>query len=239
MDAESPRCAACGLACGDEEPAALDSLPESLRSALETSPGAAPDAMVCRPCIVKARLRQVTSRLAKERGELTALEHEVAEKVARGAAVARLFEEEFRRDTTRSQRLADDVARVGGSWRFVVAALIAIAVWMALNTWLLRQHAFDPFPYILLNLLLSCLAALQAPIIMMSQNRAAQRDRAQANQDFEVNLKAELEIAALHDKLDHLMQVRWEDLLAVQELQLELLRSLEARVSHLQAARGH
>ena len=132
------------------------------------------------------------------------------------------------------QRLADSVARVGGSWPFVAGAGVVIAVWMTING-LLSKEAFDPYPYILLNLVLSCLAALQAPIIMMSQNRASLRDRHAADLDFQVNLKAELEIEALHAKLDHLMQVRWEALLEMQDLQLQLLRTLENRVARDEA----
>jgi uncharacterized membrane protein len=97
---------------------------------------------------------------------------------------------------------------------------------MLFNTWVLARQAFDPYPYILLNLLLSCVAALQAPIIMMSQNRTSARDRMQADQDFRVNLKAELEIASLHEKLDHLLHTRWENLIELQEEQVELLRGL-------------
>jgi len=104
-------------------------------------------------------------------------------------------------------------------------------VWMVFNTVMLTTHAFDSFPYILLNLLLSCLAAIQAPIIMMSQNRSAARDRRQADQDFRVNLKAELEIAALHEKVDHLLHAQWESLIEMQHTQLEMLEELTMRKS--------
>ena len=103
-------------------------------------------------------------------------------------------------DRTFGERLADRVAAFGGSWPFIFLALAAIGVWMAVNH--ARAQPFDPYPYILLNLVLSCLAALQAPIIMMSQNRQADRDRQDAQNDYEVNMKAELEIVALHAKLD-------------------------------------
>jgi uncharacterized membrane protein len=232
LEEHALRCCVCGRACGDEDPTPLDMLPDNLRDVLRVQGADSAESVVCRACLVDGRLREITARLAAERGELTALERDVARKVAEGSAVARHLDEEFMRGATRPQRLADDVARVGGSWRFVLLAVLAIALWMALNSALLRGQAFDPYPYILLNLVLPCLAALQAPIIMMSQNRAAQRDRVQANQDFEVNLKAELEVAALHAKIDHLMQVRWEDLLTIQELQLELLRGIERRNAH-------
>ena len=104
-----------------------------------------------------------------------------------------------------------------------------IGAWMALNTALLATRAFDPFPYILLNLILSCLAAVQAPVIMMSQNRQEARDRARARNDYLVNLKAELEIRLLHEKLDHLLRQQWERLLEIQEIQIELMNELVQR----------
>jgi len=101
--------------------------------------------------------------------------------------------------------------------------------WIGINSWLLQAKAFDPYPYILLNLVLSCLAAIQAPIIMMSQNRASARDRIRADEDYKINLKAELEIHALHDKIDHLLHVQWERMAEIQQTQLEVLRELSER----------
>jgi uncharacterized membrane protein len=125
---------------------------------------------------------------------------------------------------TVGQRLADRVAAFGGSWSFIGLALLAIACWMGVNRLLGRP--FDPYPYILLNLVLSCVAALQAPIIMMSQNRQAAHDRLDAQHDYEVNTKAELEIVALHEKLDELREEKWIELMKLQERQLELLSKL-------------
>jgi uncharacterized membrane protein len=141
-------------------------------------------------------------------------------------AVAEHIEEDFQRSKTFGQRLADSVARVGGSWPFVVGFVLVLLAWTGVNTWLLRGKAFDPYPYILLNLVLSCIAALQAPIIMMSQNRSAEHDRRRAEQDFRVNLKAELEIASLHDKVDHLLHAQWEHLVEMQEMQIDLLTQI-------------
>lgn len=107
---------------------------------------------------------------------------------------------------TTGERLADAVARFGGSWTFIIVFALVLLAWVALNTWILAARAFDPYPYILLNLFLSCLASIQAPVILMSQNRQAARDRQRAEQDYEVNLAAELEIKALHEKIDRLSQ---------------------------------
>jgi uncharacterized membrane protein len=119
------------------------------------------------------------------------------------------------------ERVADKVAAFGGSWTFIGIAVTLIAAWMLANV--LSAKAFDPFPYILLNLVLSCLAALQAPIIMMSQNRQAAHDRLDAQHDYEINIKAELEIVALHTKLDEIRDQKWMELMKAQEEQLALL----------------
>jgi uncharacterized membrane protein len=124
-------------------------------------------------------------------------------------------------------RIADRVASFGGSWRFIGIAVAAICVWMAVN--ITRQQPFDPYPYILLNLVLSCLAALQAPVIMMSQNRQSARDRLDAQHDYEVNTRAEIEILALHTKLDEIRDQKWAELIDMQERQLALLAQLVTR----------
>jgi len=126
--------------------------------------------------------------------------------------------------STLGNRVADQVAAFGGSWPFIFLAVGAIVVWILIN--ITASRPFDPFPYILLNLVLSCTAALQAPIIMMSQNRQAVHDRIDAKHDYEVNVKAEIEILALHTKLDEIREQKWEELMKVQEQQLALLAKL-------------
>jgi len=212
-----------------------DAVPQAVRDQLPPS-AQREGAEVCAVCLASARMAELIARLGRERGELGELEKAVAHRIAKGHAVTRNVVSEHAKTTTFGQHLADAVARVGGSWPFVIGACVVIAIWTTLNA-LFSSQAFDPYPFILLNLVLSCLAALQAPIIMMSQNRAQSRDRMAAEQDFQVNLKSELEITALHAKLDHLMQVRWESLLEMQDLQLQLLRSLETRLAPRDAAR--
>jgi uncharacterized membrane protein len=130
--------------------------------------------------------------------------------------------------TSRGQRAADAVASFGGSWTFIGLFAAVMFVWVLLNSYILLRHdkAFDPYPYILLNLVLSMLAAIQAPIILMSQNRQAEKDRLTAQHDYEVNLKAELEIMLLHEKLDMLREGQWSSLLDIQKEQVALLKSL-------------
>ena len=126
------------------------------------------------------------------------------------------------------QRAADAVASFGGSWTFVGLFAATMLVWVGLNAYLLisRGNTFDPYPYILLNLFLSMLAAIQAPIILMSQNRQSEKDRIATEHDYEVNLKAELEIMLLHEKIDLLREKQWEELLAIQLEQSKLLAAL-------------
>ncbi len=127
------------------------------------------------------------------------------------------------------ERVADRIARFGGSWGFLGLFGLVLAAWMTYNA--TESRPFDPFPFILLNLVLSCIAAVQAPVILMTQNRAAQKDREQATADYEVNLKAELEILALHHKLDSLREESWRELVAQQERQIALLESLVSQRS--------
>lgn len=183
---------------------------------------------LCRAHLNEARIEFVTQALERERGELGEVEAHIARKAERHATIAQHADDVFERSITRGQRIADGVARIGGSWTFVLSFLLALALWIAFNSLILRGEAFDPYPYILLNLALSCLAALQAPVIMMAQNRLSARDRAQADQDFKVNLKAELEVAGLHDKVDHLLHAQWERMVELQELQIEILTELAA-----------
>jgi len=162
--------------------------------------------------------------LALDEGELKPHERAVIEKCVRRLAVSRNINVDMETNSTVGQRLADKVASVGGSWGFIIAFGCVLFGWMIFNTAILMSGAFDPYPYILLNLCLSTLASVQAPIILMSQNRAATRDRLVANHDYEVNLKAEIEIAALHDKID---QIRSQELATlIQKLTTEVQSKL-------------
>lgn len=162
--------------------------------------------------------------------DLDPQERRVAEALRQGTAISRDVQTNL--DATRSfgERVADRIASFGGSWTFILACLAALTTWIILNVSLGRE-GFDPYPFILLNLALSMLAALQAPVILMSQNRQAARDRADAAHDYEVNLKAELEIRYLHEKLDLLRERQWADLVQMQQRQIALLERLldEAR----------
>jgi len=155
-------------------------------------------------------------------------ERKVAHHLAKRTHIARNTSQEFADQLTFGQRIADRVATFGGSWTFILLFGAVLLLWIALNWFLLLRlnGTFDPYPYILLNLVLSMLAAIQAPVILMSQNSQARRDRLDAEHDYEVNLKAELEIMALHEKVDGLREKQWSELIAIQQDQLRVLGQL-------------
>ena len=163
--------------------------------------------------------------------QLDARARKVAQHVAGRKHISRNLAHDFDTQPTTGQRAADAVASFGGSWIFVGLFATVMLLWVGVNVVLLasRGHTFDPYPYILLNLFLSMLAAIQAPVILMSQNRQSAKDRVSAGHDYEVNLKAELEIMLLHEKLDLLRETQWGELLALQKQQLELLGALLPR----------
>ncbi|HEY9234596.1 MULTISPECIES: DUF1003 domain-containing protein [Phenylobacterium] len=159
--------------------------------------------------------------------ELSAHQQRALNRAMTRKPISKNINDAFQDRLTFGQRLADQVATFGGSWTFIIAFGLALAIWVGGNL-LLRRAAFDPYPFIFLNLMLSMLAAVQAPIIMMSQNRQAAKDRLDAAHDYEVNLKCEIEIMALHDKLDQMRNEQLQMLVAKQEEQIELLTRLLA-----------
>jgi uncharacterized membrane protein len=184
---------------------------------------------ICRGCLNRFRVELVRAAMEKDRGELSALEQEVMNSLRAGEVIADNVNQEFDQTLTLGERLADRVADFGGSWRFITIFFIAMAIWIMANSLYLVWRPFDPYPYILLNLTLSLLAAIQAPVIMMSQNRQEARDRLRAENDYKVNLKAELEVRAISDKLDQLIHHQWAHLLEIQEIQMEMIDDLVAR----------
>jgi len=173
--------------------------------------------------------RYIQKLLEAEKGELSQLDHDVLKAMQEQEVLSKNPDIDFDAELTFGQRLADRIATFGGSWSFIIIFGLFLFVWMGLNSWLLLARPFDPYPFILLNLVLSSLAAIQAPLIMMSQNRQEARDRARAIHDYQVNLKAELEIRQLHQKVDHLLSRQWERLVEIQEIQMELINDIRER----------
>lgn len=168
--------------------------------------------------------------LLKQISELSERERRVIGSWLKRTPVSQDINQQFREQLSLGQRLADKVASFGGSWTFIFLFLAGMVVWMLINTDM--TSPFDPFPFILLNLILSCLAALQAPVIMMSQNRQASKDRLEAHYDYEVNMKAEVEIMDLHAKLDKLRDAQWTELIALQQRQVQLLEEIRGGKAH-------
>jgi uncharacterized membrane protein len=224
-----PICQICGTPQSRSEliPAALVRLPlvERIRSGF---PSWSQDGFICHDDLNRFRGDYVQSLLEDERGELSSLERSVIESLARHETLAENVDAQFQKKLSLGERLADRIADFGGSWTFIGLFAGFLLVWIAINTILLIVRPFDPYPFILLNLMLSCLAAVQAPIILMSQNRQEAHDRLRSENDYRVNLKAELEIRHLHEKLDHLLQHQWERLVEIQQIQLELMNELTA-----------
>ncbi len=217
------RCPMCGKEGGRK--VSLESVsPEMLAWLSQAYPQGQKGACVL--CLGEARLARMQSMLETDHAEAARLEAEVMESLRQSEVVASLPAAE--EAPSMGERLADRVAAFGGSWAFIGLFSLVMVVWITANV-LLASRAVDPYPFILLNLVLSSVAALQAPIIMMSQNRASQRDRAQAEADYRTNLKAELEVRELHHKLDHLMIHQMERLMEAQRMQIELMEELGRR----------
>ena len=168
----------------------------------------------------------LTSLITQEKGEIAVIDRDVMEAIKNNSILSENIQDEIEADLTFGQRLADKVAAFGGSWTFIITFFSFIVIWMLINIWFLATSPFDPFPFILLNLILSCLAAIQAPIIMMSQNRQEQKDRQRGEHDYKINLKAELEIKLLSEKMDHLLVHQNKRLLEIQEIQTDYLEDL-------------
>lgn len=175
------------------------------------------------------REKYITEYLVRQTGELTELEQKVIDSISDRATLSdKLVEDEAQR--TFGQKIADKVAAFGGSWTFIIAFLGFILIWICLNVFWLANRNFDPFPFILLNLILSCIAAIQAPVIMMSQNRQESKDRERAKKDYMINLKAELEIRSLHEKIDHLILRQQQEIVEMQKVQTDMLSDIAKEV---------
>ncbi len=176
------------------------------------------------------RQKYLETYLLKEAGELSELEEDVLESIEKKELISDYIEDESTLGNF-GQNLADKVASFGGSWTFIIIFSLIIFIWISANVILLANKGFDPYPFILLNLILSCLAALQAPVIMMSQNRQEEKDRERAKQDYMINLKAELEIRTLHEKLDHLIIHQQQELFNIQKVQVEMMDDIMKQIN--------
>ena len=185
---------------------------------------------ICIEDLNKLRGRYVEKILEEEKGQLTSFDKEVLESIINKDLLSKNVNQDFDEKLTLGERLSDNIAQFGGSWTFISLFGFFLIVWMIINVVVITVHPFDPYPFILLNLILSCIAAIQAPIIMMSQNRQEDKDRKRATHDYQVNLKAEIEIRQINDKIDHLMMQQGQKMLEIQEIQVELMEEISSKL---------
>jgi uncharacterized membrane protein len=228
---ETVRCQICGKQKKMSEVVPAEIVREPLVAMIrKTYPDWSSSGFICQADLDKFRADYVKSVLQTEKGELSTLEKEVMKSLREQELLSENINIEFDQKLTLGQRLSDKMADYAGSWGFILTFVGIIILWILINTVLLIFRHFDPYPFILLNLVLSCLAAIQAPVILMSQNRQEARDRLRAEHDYRVNLKAELEIRSLHEKMDHLLKNQWQRLLEIQEIQTDLMEELAGKV---------
>ena len=217
-------CALTGVELSMRDLVPLYALTPGLADAiLREKPDLARDALLSREEVAKRRDHYIREMLATEHGELTELEGQVAASIANADTISSNVAADFAEDRSFGERMSDGVANFGGSWTFIIFFFVVLVIWMAVNV-VTASRAFDPYPFILLNLVLSCIAAVQAPIIMMSQKRQEAKDRLRSENDYRVNLKAELEIRHLHEKLDHILSHQWQRLAEIQQMQIEIMQ---------------
>jgi uncharacterized membrane protein len=185
-----------------------------------------PDGFICMDDLNNFRSDFMHNILSEEKGTLSEFEKEVLDSIIEKDILSKDVDASYETKTSWGEKLSDKLAQFGGSWPFIIIFLLFILIWMAINIIILTTRAFDPYPFILLNLVLSCIAAIQAPVIMMSQNRQEDKDRARSMHDYQVNLKAEVEIRRLHDKMDHLLKEQGMRMLEIQQIQLDLMEEI-------------
>ena len=223
-------CEMCGGSFSALETTPIELIRESLQRVIrEQCPNVDAHGFVCDHDLQKIRSLHVQRILQDELGEISELDASVVKSLHEHELISSSLDLEQDMQRTMGERLSDQMASFGGSWRFILCFAAFMFIWISWNQSAAR--AFDPYPFILLNLFLSCLAAIQAPIIMMSQNRQEAKDRERSKYDYQVNLKAELEIRQLHEKLDHLLNTQWQRLVEIQQVQLELLEGLHSEKS--------
>lgn len=221
---EREKCAITGRERPKRDLISLDVIrPALVERIRQDYPDIAADAAIERGQLAKYRSLYVEELLKAEHGDFSDLERRVAESMASHETLAENIEEEYEEDRTFGEKVSDHLASFGGSWAFLIAFGVFLGVWMGINLIMGEKRAFDSYPFILLNLILSTIAAIQAPIIMMSQKRQEAKDRLRSFNDYQVNLKAELEIRHLHEKMDHLLSKQFQRLAEIQQVQLEIM----------------
>lgn len=184
---------------------------------------------ICKDDFNTFRIKYITKIVEEEKGSIEVLEDEVINSIKENDIIT--FNTNIKNEPLKAgDRISDKVASFGGSWKFIILFFSILSAWIITNSLLFLLKPFDPFPFILMNLILSCLAAVQAPIIMMSQNRQEIKDRIRAENDYKINLKSEIEIRTLHEKVDHLLLDQWSKMMKIQEIQIEILEEIRNKI---------
>lgn len=206
---------------------------EIQRFILKIRPDLTEESQIAFPNLLNYRLDYIKQLISTDSGKMEKLNETIVQSIKANTTITDKLKPTSTKKLTLGQKTADGIAKFGGSWPFIFIFIIVLAVWIIVNSTMIFFKPFDPYPYILLNLALSCLAAIQAPIIMMSQNRQEQRDRAEANNDYQINLKSEIEVNLLHEKMDYLIDSQWQHLVQMQNMQIELLGELQEQINEL------
>ncbi|WP_119325360.1 DUF1003 domain-containing protein [Companilactobacillus musae] len=230
-------CAICGNRFTIMEGLFLRDLSDLLKEqVLKTNSYAKDSSFICLKDMQKLRIARMQTIIDQDLRIDQKMSDELKKELEKDTYVITNINDTVYGKRTTGQRLADAVAKFGGSWGFIITFTIILVVWMTINVVHLFGVHFDPYPFILLNLFLSCVAAIQAPIIMMSQNRQAERDRFDSENDYKTNMKSEMEIRILHKKLDQLNEVQWPHILDIQKMQIEVLSEIENEIQSLKAS---
>jgi len=200
--------------------------PNILKLIKENVADMSPTGFICSTDLNHYRSQYIENILKHEKKDIKELEKKVSKSIHDKDFLTKNTNSDYQASIKLGDRLADKIAAFGGSWKFIIIFMSILFVWILINAWLLLSKPFDPYPFILLNLILSCIAAIQAPVIMMSQNRQEAKDRLRAENDYVVNLKSELEIRLLHEKIDHLLMKHWNSLMEIQQFQTEIMEEI-------------
>ncbi len=227
---ETFKCAISGKECTSDHAVPVSALHQTIQQyVFRNYPGTSTDSIISDGQLINLEKNYLNEILTSELGELDDLEKEVLNSISQSKILSEKIEDTIDEQLTFGDRLSDKVATFGGSWKFIMVFFFFMTCWIVLNVFLLHDKVFDPYPFILLNLLLSCIAAIQAPIIMMSQNRVEAKDRTRSEHDYKINLKSELEIQLLHKKIDHLLIHQNKRLLEMQRIQAEMMETISRR----------
>ncbi len=229
-DIPPERCAICGASDPNAQLRPIAAIQPSLLTHMNLQHALNENGFICSNDLNKLRADYIQRIFEDEVENVTKLEESVMQSLSAHELVTIETLTESNEEISRGERLADGVTRFGGSWGFIISFALILIAWITINSIQAFGVHFDPYPFILLNLVLSCIAAVQAPIIMMSQNRQEAKDRKRAENDYRVNLKAELEIRHLHEKIDHLLIEQWKRLAEIQKVQVDFLESLDSSI---------